>query len=326
MGVRLYSMIQIALIGHGLMAQVYARRCSAISGIEVVAVGADGLSDGIAPYVSGAYENTQELFEDAPDVVFVCSPPDSHRSVVKAAADRGIDVFCHPPIASTVEDASAIAAIVRRAGIVFVLGHVCRVSPAYATVKERIDGDTIGSVGNARAFRQLPTERRIASRDRTTDVVLGLAFHDIDFLRWVCGDIERVFAQRATHAGDAHALITLRFATAVGHIDARLSKRPDRSVRRFELAGEGLIEYDSEESSPVAHADDAADGDLFATTLPNDPHQLLIEHVLDRVEREQDVEPIVSIEDSIETLRVGLAALESMERGAPVALESVSES
>lgn len=326
MDIRLYLMIQIGLIGNGLMARAYARQCATISRTEVAAVGgADGLPDGITPYVSGAvYRDTQELFEDAPDVVFVCSPPDSHRSAVKAAADRGIDVFCHPPIASTIEDAHAIADIVRRASITFVPGHVCRVSPEYATAKERIDDETIGSVGNARTFRQLPTKHRITSHDRTNDVVWGLAYHDIDFLRWICGDVERVFARRATNDGEAHALITLRFATAVGHIDARLSKRPDLSfVRRFELAGNGLIEYDSEDSLPLAmpHADDETSDDPFATTLPNDPLRLLIEHVLDCVER--DVEPIVSIETSIKSLRVGLAALESMERGAPVTVESV---
>lgn len=317
-------MIHIGLVGHGLMARIYARRCSAIPGTEMSAVGGtDETSDAIAQYVSGAmYDNTQELCEDAPDVVLVCSPPESHRSVVKAAADRGIDVFCHPPIASTVKSAHAIANIVRCTGIAFVPGHVSRVSPEYATAKERIDDNKIGSVGNARTFRQLPTERRIASRDRMNDVVWGLAFHDIDFLRWTCGEVERVFARRAIHAEDAYALITLRFATAVGHIDARLSKRSDQSVRRFELAGEGLIEYDSEELSPVAipRTDDgSSDGDLFATTLPKDPHHLLMEHVLDCVER--DAEPIVSIEESIQSLRVGLAALASMEQGEPIAVE-----
>lgn len=308
-------MTHIGLIGQGLMARVYARRCSTIPGIEVT-------TEKDAQYVSGA------VYDDDPDVVFVCSPPDSHRSVVKTAADRGIDVFCPPPIASTVEEANTIADIARRAGIVFVPGYVCRVTPEYITAKERIDNKKIGSVGNARTFRQLPTNHSIASRDRGKNVICGLALHDIDFLQWTCGEVERVFTRRAIHNGNAYALITLRFADAVGHIDARLSKRSDLSfVRRFELAGdEGLIEYDSEESSPVTttRADGgSSDRDPFDTTLSKDPHQLLVEHVLDCVER--DAEPIVSIEESIESLRVGQAALASIKQGTPVAIEEVAD-
>jgi UDP-N-acetylglucosamine 3-dehydrogenase len=322
-------MTHIGLIGQGLMAQVYACRCSAIPGVEVTAVGGkDGIQDDIARYVSGTvYNDAQELCKDDPDVVLVCSPPDSHRPAVTTAAGQGIDVFCHPPIANTVEEANAIADIVRDTGIVFIPGHVCRVSPEYATAKERIADDKIGSVGNARTFRQLPTDRWIASRDRGTDVVCGLALHDIDFLRWTCGEVERVFAQQTIHNGNAYALITLRFANAVGHIDARLSKRSElSSVRRFELAGDdGLIEFDSEESSPAITrpANDPSDEDPFDTMFPKDPHQLFVEHVLDCVER--DAEPIVSIEESIESLRVGLAALTSIEQGAPVAIEEISK-
>lgn len=323
-GIRLYSMIHIGLIGQGLMARVYARRCSAIPGTEVSAVaGNDGIPDSIARHVSGiVYNNAQELCENAPDVVLVCSPP-SHHSVVKTAADRGIDVFCHPPIASTVEEAHAVADIAQRTGIVFVPGHVCRVSPAYMAAKERVDDGKIGSVGNARTFRQLSTDRWIASRDRGTDVVYGLALHDIDFLRWTCGAVERVFARQAIHNGDAYALITLRFANAVGHIDARLSKRSDQSSSRFELAGDGLIEYDSEESTPVTvtRTDTDPSKDPFDTMLPNDPHQLLMEHVLDCVRG--NAEPIVPVEESIKSLQVTFAALESIEQSAPVAIENM---
>lgn len=311
-------MTHIGLIGQGLLARVYAHRCSAISGIEVTTVGEEDTQ-----YVWGTvYSDVQELCKDDPDVLFVCSPPD-HRSVVKTAANQGIDVFCHPPIAATVEEANAIADIVCETGITFVPGHVCRVSPEYVTAKERIDDDRIGSVGNARTFRQLSTDHWIATHNRENDVVWGLALHDIDFLRWTCGEVERVFAQQAIHNGNAYALITLRFADRVGHIDARLSKRSDLSpVRRFELAGDdGLIEFDSEESSPVITraADGSSDGDPFDTMLQKDPSQRLVEHVLDCVER--DAEPIVSIEESIESLRVGLAALASIEQGTSVAIE-----
>lgn len=220
-------MMRIGLVGDGLMARVYARQCSAIPDAEVTAVVTTGGSNDIEQHVSDemVYDTPQEMCKDALDAVFVCSPPDSHRSLVKAAADQGLAVFCDLPIASTIEDARAIADIAQHTDIIFVPSHVCRVSPEYVTAKERVDDGEIGSVGNVRAFRQLSVTDRIASCDRETDVVFGLALHDIDFLRWVCGEVERVFAQRAIHDRDVYALFTLRFANgAVGHIDARLSE------------------------------------------------------------------------------------------------------
>lgn len=81
------------------------------------------------------YESAAELLDrEKLDLCDVCTPPFTHRPLVEKAAAHGIHVLCEKPIAGSLEDAEAIAAAVRAAGIVFVPCHQYHHSPQWQAV------------------------------------------------------------------------------------------------------------------------------------------------------------------------------------------------
>ena len=103
-----------------------------------------------------------------------------------------------------------------------------------------------------------------ANFNQSGGVILDVGIHDIDFARWCCGEVERVFTRGLSFAGKKNvdqALITLRFTSgAIGHIDAGWAQPRGTFRTRVEVAGDaGLVEWDSLDRPPLMadlHNDD----------------------------------------------------------------------
>ena len=63
-----------------------------------------------------SFASLDQLLDTRPDVVVIATPPDSHQPIALAALDAGAHVFCEKPLASSIEEADAIAAAAKAAG------------------------------------------------------------------------------------------------------------------------------------------------------------------------------------------------------------------
>lgn len=324
-------MVRIGLVGSGFMAETHADAYASIDAAEIVAVASPNTAEEFAARREldvETYTSAEDLMDTAAvDVVDVCSPTPTHRPLVEAAADRGLDVFCEKPIAGTLADARAMADATTDAGVAFMVGHVLRFFPPYAEAKGIVQDGGIGDPGVARARRlsEFPSWGHgdwYEDRDRSGGVLLDLAIHDIDYLRWVVGEVERVFARRSVWERGEHAHATLRFEDgAVGHVEASWGLPPDQELSHsLELAGDdGLVEFDGGEAAVTTRT---ADGSDVASPVARDGYQRQLAAFVDSVETGD--EPPVTAQDAVETLRVSLAANRSAEEGRPVAVEEVN--
>lgn len=260
--------------------------------------------------------------EDA-DFVDVCTPTDTHLDLVTAAAKEDVNVFLEKPIAGSLAEARKVADIVDDAGITCMVGHVLRYFPQYEQAKAHYDDGGIGSPGVARARRLSPfpdwgSDDWYADRERSGGVFLDLAIHDLDYLRWVWGDVARVFARRTRGPSREHGFATLRFENgAVGYVEASWAQPDSRELTaELELAGnDGLVELSTEEDRPYREFDD--DGVVTESPVAKDGYRRELEHFVECLETGQD--PDVGVDDAIAAVRLSLAARESAERGEPVA-------
>ncbi len=323
-------MVRIGIIGSGFMAETHAGAYDSIDEADVVAVASpNNAEDFISEREldADAFSTTESLLDGANvDVVDVCSPTPTHRPVVETAAERGVDIFCEKPIAGNLDDATAIEDAVADANITLMVGHVLRFFPQYAQARDVVKGGDIGDPGVARARRLSPfpswgSENWYADRDLSGGVLVDLAIHDLDFLRWTIGDVERVFARRTLWDTAEHGHVTLRFANgAVGYVEGSWGLPPGQDLSHsLELAGDdGLIEFDG--GQPAVNT---RTGDGTESANPVDPggYQRQLEAFLESVRTGS--EPPVTVRDAIETLRLSIAANRSAETGRPVALEEV---
>lgn len=156
------------------------------------------------------------------DAVVVCSPLFAHRDHVVGAARAGKHVFCEKPLALTLEQADEMIAAARKAGVVFMVGHVVRFMVEYRRIQKWAARGVLGELRGAYAARlsgisagswhgwMLQHGRGLA--------VLDAHIHDLDYLLWLLGPARRVRAAgwRFPTGTWAHATSWVEFAG--GHV------------------------------------------------------------------------------------------------------------
>lgn len=158
------------------------------------------------------------------EAVFICTPQPLHRQHVEAALDRGLAVFCEKPIAASLSDADAIISAASRPDARVVIGHTLRFNPHYLAVQQEIAAGALGRLVHVSARRNIPDFEAGPIAARTT-LPSEVGVHDLDFMVWTGGSIERVYGEgsRLDHIlpGAPEAVVaTLRFSSgAVGVLE-----------------------------------------------------------------------------------------------------------
>ncbi|MEA2984983.1 MAG: UDP-N-acetylglucosamine 3-dehydrogenase, partial [Alphaproteobacteria bacterium] len=98
----------------------------------------------------------------------------------------------------------------RRAGVTLMVGHVERFNPAVQTIKDAIRGEDILSIAITRVGPFPP-------RMSNVGVVIDLAVHDIDLIRWFTdSEIIEVQPQLSSAVAEREDIALLQFRTASG--------------------------------------------------------------------------------------------------------------
>ncbi len=155
------------------------------------------------------------LLEPGVDAVTIAAPTHLHHEVALDCIARGVHVLVEKPIASNVEEGATIIAAAKRHGVTLMVGHVERFNPAVQAIKEAIRGEDILSIGITRVGPFPP-------RMSNVGVVIDLAVHDIDLIRWFTdSDIVEVQPQTVERGGRARghraAAIPHRLGRARAH-------------------------------------------------------------------------------------------------------------
>jgi predicted dehydrogenase len=132
------------------------------------------------------------LAHEQPEAVTVAVPTKDHAAVVGGLLEAGCHVLVEKPIAATVDEAQALVAQARRLARVLMVGHIERYNPAILELKRRLAAGELGRVFQIHARRLGPFPARI----RDVGVVVDLATHDLDIMRYLTGSqAVRVYAE-----------------------------------------------------------------------------------------------------------------------------------
>lgn len=337
--------MRVGIVGAGAIARVHAAQWQKL---PVTLAGCydrhfDRATRFAAEFGGRGYATLNALLENV-DLITICTHTDGHKEAVLAAAEAGVAIVCEKPFARHLHDAEEMAAACAATGTPLFVAHVVRFFPAYAQAKRTIDSGAIGTPGVIRTTRAGSFPKAggayaspfYADFARSGGVALDLAIHDIDYHRWIGGDVARVFARGLTFSGtpDAdHAYIVLRFTSgAIGHIDANWALPPGQFRTRLEIAGDqGLIEWDSFQPPPVialmhdeTHPGRHRQHNYSPLAGQDDPYYAQLAHVLECLA--QDKPFLVTPHDAVMALKVSLAALESMQTGRPIDLATFQPS
>jgi predicted dehydrogenase len=284
-----------------------------------------------AIYEMQSFSTYPDLLEKV-DIIDICTPTATHKSMVLEAAQAGKHVLCEKPVALRLEDTEEMIEACEKAGVRFFVGMVVRFFPQYRLARDLVNEGRIGDVSVLRLKRiSYPPQKGIDNwyidEVRSGGMILDLMIHDFDFARWLAGDVQRVFARRSKGCDGAaqYSQTILRFKSgAIGLIEGGWAYPPGIFRTGFDVSGtEGLIEWSSDQPDPIRIFRPPESDGPDAVGLPNsgltdDPYMLEIRHAYDAIRTGKPF--VVTVEDALQSLRIALAARESLETNQPVML------
>jgi UDP-N-acetylglucosamine 3-dehydrogenase len=205
--------LRIGVVGAGVMGSNHARVLAGMPDTTLV-----GIVDPLPAHRTRAteltgcrtFESFDELVAEGVDAVTIAAPTHLHHELSLAAIARKIHVLVEKPIASSVEEGQEIVTAARKAGVTLMVGHVERFNPAVAAIKQAISGEDILSIAITRVGPFPP-------RMSNVGVVIDLAVHDIDLIRWFTeSDIVEVQPQLSSAVAEREDIALLQFRTASG--------------------------------------------------------------------------------------------------------------
>jgi predicted dehydrogenase len=344
--------MRVLIAGLGGIGQRHARNLRAMLGdrVELLAYRVRGLTHAIGPTLQAdASANVErdlgiEVFHDLgaalamrPDVALICNPNSLHVETARACVDAGCDLFIEKPLSDRIDDVEALVDAAERVRRIGMVGYQMRFHPCLQALASAIASGSLGTILAVRATigEYLPGFHPYEDyrESYAAQAVLGggvvlTQIHEFDYLYSLFGPIRSVYAIGGhwSHLDiDVEDVASvLMEATIDGrplpiHVQQDYLQRP--AVRQCEVAGDrgkALLDFRAlsvtvfgRDGAPVVHA--------FADFDRNQMFIDELQHFLHCVGTR--TRPLVNLRDGVESLRIALAAKESIASGAVVHLD-----
>lgn len=224
------SPVRIALVGTGFIGKRHIGFLRSRPVFDLIA--AADPAPGAAPYLKEQgvphFPDYRVMLEqERPDGVIVATPNNLHEEVALACIEAGIPAVVEKPISDTLASAMRIAKAAKEKDVAILVGHHRRHNPMMRAAKAFLDQGTLGDIVSVAALdlRRKPDSYYEAPwrREPGGGPMLINGIHDIDCLRFLCGEIDSVFALQTNRTRgfkvEDTAAVTIRFASgAIGNL------------------------------------------------------------------------------------------------------------
>ncbi|MDR3691926.1 MAG: Gfo/Idh/MocA family oxidoreductase [Fimbriimonas sp.] len=319
--------MKVGIVGTGGMGNVHAKQYRNMQGIELGYFERNPQRGGSFQSHWNAHlcETIEELIEWS-DLVDICLPTDIHKEFALKVIAGKKPLFLEKPVALSLEEAQEIVDAAEIGNVPLSIGQVVRFFPEYALARRMVLSGSIGKPAAIRMRRGGPSpagsSKWFMDHTRSLGVLVDLAIHDFDWLRWTFGEVKFLYSRSlgaASGHGPDYGLTTLTFETgAVAHVESTWMD-PGGFRTMFDLAGsEGLLEFDSRKTPALRTSVNHSTAIDPSIAPHEDPYYLELSGFIRAVK--DGTPPLVTGEDGIEALRISLAALESAKTGKVVYL------
>ncbi len=245
MSTRQTGVMRTAIIGLGKVAEkLHLPAYRAIEEIQIVGASEINAERRQAMqarfHLPAVYEDSYTLIEkEQPELVIICSPPDSHKEFCLLALRNGADVMCEKPFAPTVADADEIIAEAKRTSRLLAVNMQYRYMEIYRTARARLVSGEFGRLFFLQCWQQmfspLELERATWRTQPKQSTLYDFGSHPLDLMCYFFDALPTAVSANTPHicadyASDVLVQMTLRFpneclATMVLN---RVSHAPER--------------------------------------------------------------------------------------------------
>lgn len=275
------------------------------------------------------------LDQDDIDIVSICSPDHLHAEQCLDALEKGKHVLVEKPLATTKKEAASIVNAVRSSGLKLMVGQNYRFIPMFKTLRDiavsgqlgdvyLLEGDYIqegwGMVEGGPEHWRMKTPQ---------DFFIGGAVHQVDFLRWIGGEVQEVHSfsnhRLPVYPLDENYVTSLKFESGcIGRILLTLSCRirPSFQVRFAAYGTAGFASAVNFEGKIRLYIESMAHGQNDTATVPVDIGNSLqaeIDHFVDCVKN--DKAPLIGAAEGAATVAVCVDSVLSAKEGKSIVVD-----
>ena len=169
------------------------------------------------------YQDLEALLErEKPHGAIIATPNGRHAAAAEICARHSVHLLIEKPLADRLNDAQRIIEAADETGIQLLVGHHRRYNPFIQQAKAVVKGGTLGKLVAVSVLWTLLKPAEYYEVDwRCKQPGGGPALinliHDLDSLRFICGEIRQVYAQSSSAVRNLEVEDTLTIALAFEH-------------------------------------------------------------------------------------------------------------
>jgi len=196
------GIFKVGIIGTGLMGRRRAEALRKFKDARLIAVASDLNEQAIQLADDMNCEQMDDWLQMVVrkdiDVIIVCTPPDCHLMMCKAALENGKHVLCEKPLARNPEEAGQIVKLARKKGLKLKCGFNHRHHPGIKQARQWFDNGLIGELVFIRAEYGIGGRPGYEKDWRANKEIAGggqlmdQGMHVIDLSHWFLGDFAEV--------------------------------------------------------------------------------------------------------------------------------------
>jgi myo-inositol 2-dehydrogenase / D-chiro-inositol 1-dehydrogenase len=183
-----------------------------------------------------AADGPEALLAAGVDGVVVAAATDAHPTLIMAAVEAGLPVFCEKPVARTMPEGLEVRRRVEATGVPVQIGYQRRFDAAFSAARAAVASGELGWLHTVRAITLDPAPPPAAYVAVSGGIFRDCSVHDFDIIRWVTGrEVVEVYAaggnrgdELFARAGDVDtsaAVLTLDDGTLVVVSNTRYNPR-----------------------------------------------------------------------------------------------------
>ena len=234
------KILRIAVFGAGKMAMHHVKAIGLHASVRLVAVVDPVFAKGDHPLGKETgvelFTNPEDLLSSVkPDVVHVCTPPDTHAALARLALYNGAHVYMEKPFTLTERDADEIVSLAKEKGLIVCAGHqLLFESPTLRAAEHLPKLGRILHVESYFSFKPVRYSRdgktAISPLEQLVDILPHPVYLLLHFLKKKAPQTENLVEIRALEmkaSGSVHGI--LRCGDVIGSLNVTLEGRPIES-------------------------------------------------------------------------------------------------
>ncbi len=336
--------LRIGMIGAGRIAKIHAYNIAhRVSEAEVAAVCdkfADSASEMAALLnISDVYTDYNSILGRSDvDAVCICTPTETHAEISIAAARAGKHVLCEKPVDLETEKIERVIEEVEKSGIVYQVAFNRRFDASYGRVAKMVQSGAVGEVQTVLIVSRDPKVSPVSYLRKSGGLYLDMGVHDFDMVRFVSGqEVAEVTARGAClvdpavgEIGDVDtAVTTMRLSNGALAVVIHSRQAVYGYDQRLEVFGSlGMARAENRtEDSTILYTAESVVTDRPLWNFTERFKGAYLEEMRCFVDSCLHQKPVTAtIYDGLCSVRIGLAARESQEKGGiPVRLDGKPE-